>query len=150
MSNSESNETTNFENNQKTIRHQELLIDCIGKELKEIRYRVHQYDSAESTLVSLILKFDNWLIITVEDDHIYIRSEKTLAQPSEGLVETVDESEQLNHFKHQQLKGFHLITDDSRFTLGLCFDFEQKNRFIFANCGYDNRGSDAREIFIEN
>lgn len=150
MSQINHNESTNFEGSQYAIRHQELLIDCIGKELKEIRYRIHQYDGAETALVCLILKFDNWLIINVEDDHIFIKSEKTLAQPSEGLVETVDESEQLNHFKHQQLKGFHLITDDSRFTLGLCFDFDQKNKFIFANCGYDNTGSDAREIFIEN
>ena len=131
--------------------NKELLNQCVGNDLKDIKLRNYLYDNLDSQLIQLILKFEDWICITIEDDHVSIKPEKGI---TDLLTETVelelsDSSPELNTFRNKKLKNFYTITNDSRFAFGICFEFFDKSRFIFANRGYDNEGNDSKEIIVE-
>jgi len=139
-----------FINHIHSIKNKDLLTSCLGKELKDIKIKEFSYANNDPEISQLLLRFDKWISITIEDDHVSVIETNDLTDfEAEGVrFKFVDSKTEMNVFKNLKMKNYFTITNDSRFAFGICFDFDENNRFIFANLAYDKNGKDYKQIII--
>lgn len=134
-----------------SIKNKDLLTSCLGKELNDVKILESVYASDNPEISRLLLLFDKWISISIEDDYVSVIEATDFTDFEAEIVSfrLVDSKTDLNIFMNLKLKNYFTITNDSRFAFGLCFDFGEHQRFIFANLGYNEDGKDYKRIIIE-
>lgn len=140
-----------FINHIHSIKNKDLLTSCLDKELNDIKIKEFSYANNNPEISQLLLRFNKWISITIEDDHVSVIETNDLTdfEAEDVSFKFVDSSAEMNIFMNLKLKNYFTVNNDSRFAFGLCLDFGESNRFIFANLGYDKNGKDYKWIIIE-
>jgi hypothetical protein len=97
-----------FINHIHSIKNKEMLTSCLKKELKGIKIKQFIYKTNSTEISQLILKFDAWISISIEDDHVSLNILDDLIDSKSDNIryEYVDTEIDLSTFIFKRLKNF--------------------------------------------